>query len=664
MKPVYQLNRNTMAWLLITIVLVIAPHTGTLPLWIYPIAILTIGWRLMVHTGRWRFPHWSVKLAMIIGSSFAVLASLNGGPTLLLTVVLLIVAFLLKLLEMYQRRDALVVLYVAYLVSVTAFLFNKSIPMAVYILITLVMITATLNCVYQSEQRSSFWRPLKRSAILYLQALPMMLILFIMFPRLPPLWTVDLGSGEGRTGMSDTLAPGDVSRLTRSAETAFRVSFEDSLPALEERYWRGIVYDTFDGQRWLQSPESKEPSNFPEISATAAAQALVQLYSYQVILEPTGQRWRYALDIPVDYPASLRLQPDYTLLTDQPLNQRSQYSLTSAIGYQMMQLTAAARQRYLQLPEGGNARAQQQAQQWLEQGLGAEAYLQEILQLFRSRFTYTLQPPRLSGERIDQFLFDTQQGFCGHFASSTVFLLRAAGIPARIIGGYQGGELNPVDGSLTIRQYEAHAWIEVWLPDKGWVRVDPTAAVAPERVEKPAEELFNLQQGFLADASAMRAGLLRVGWLKQLRWQYDALNYSWNRWVLNFQHNQQSFLNGLLNGASVLKLILLLLVPGAVVLGAVAWNLLIRSRQRVAPIEKSLARLDQRLARLGLARAPGETVMNHAHRVAGVIPDVAASIVAVARRYEQIRYAGDNDPRLEKQLYSAIERCYSLLPSR
>lgn len=656
-----------MIWLLLTIVAVMVPYVGVLPLWLYPFAVLIIGWRLMVHTGRWRFPHWSVRLVLLAGCAVVVLATLNGGSSLQVMIVLLLLAFLLKLLEMYQRRDALVVLYVAYLLAVSAFLFNQSIPIALYVLFTLVVITATLHTVYQSNQPRQFWRSLRRVALLFVQAVPLMLVLFLIFPRLPPLWSVDLSQGQARSGLSDTLSPGDVSRLTRSAEVAFRVSFEAELPAEAQRYWRGIVYDRFDGRRWLPSLAGSTASIAQGQPRAGERQALDGMYAYQIVLEATGQRWRYALDVPVDYPVSLQRQADYTLVADQPLNQRTQYRIVSATGYRITELPAETRQRNLQLPVTGNPRTRQLAQRWRQQSASDAEYVEKILQLYQRSFIYTLQPPRLGEDSIDQFLFDSQRGFCGHYASSSVFLLRAAGIPARIIGGYQGGELNPVDGSLTVRQYEAHAWIEAWLPEQGWLRIDPTAAVAPERIEQPADAVFAGQPGFLADDLVMRSGLRQVSWLKQLRWQYDALNYGWNRWVLNFQNNQHQLLADWLGGVTVVKLIMLLLIPAGLVLLLVAWGLLRTRQPRSAPVERALARLNQRLVRLGYARASGETVTQHAQRVAVLLPEIAEPLLEVAHCYEMIRYADPvtrADRPWEKQLYRAIQRCYALLPIR
>ncbi|WP_432472967.1 transglutaminase TgpA family protein [Amphritea sp. HPY] len=660
MKPLCQLTRNTMIWMIVTILMVILPFAGHIPSWIYALALLTIGWRLMVHRGRLDFPPGWLRLMLVAVCLPALFFSFKQGSTLGATVALLLVGFLIKLLELYQRRDALVVLFIAYILAASVFLFNQSIPMALYILLTLIVITATLNTVYRSEQESNFWHPIKRSALLYMQAIPLMLVMFLIFPRIPPLWSVDPDAGQAFSGLSDSMAPGDVSRLTRSAEIAFRVTFEGAVPVASQRYWRGVIYDQFDGRSWRRSEQAE--SQF--FAKAALRQTQTERYRYQVIMEPTAQRWRYALDLPQQVPANLVRNRDFTLSAAEPLMQRSQYRITSALDYGSWLLSESESQRYLQLPASGNPRSRKLARDWLQATADDQfKFISRLLQHFTRRFSYTLEPPGLQGDSIDQFLFQTQRGFCGHYAGASVFLLRAAGIPARVVGGYQGGELNPLDGSMTIRQYEAHAWIEVWLKGQGWQRLDPTAMVAPERVEQPAQQLFGTESGFLADALLARASLGNR-WLQQMRWQYDALNYGWHRWVLNFENEQLNLLERLLGGISVLKMLMLLMIPAVIVLLLLSYSLLSGRRSAVDPVERCIARLNCKLARLGLQRGCGETVTDHARRVAEVVPELAVEIHEVAACYEQIRYAGNASEQVKKQLYKAADRCYAQIPLR
>ncbi|SEQ14469.1 Transglutaminase-like enzyme, putative cysteine protease [Amphritea atlantica] len=660
MKPLFQLTRSSMIWLLVSILMVTAPYATVVPGWLFLLAVLTVGWRLMVHSGRWNFPHWSIRLVLLLLVLVGLLFELRSGSAMVITVSLLVAAFLLKLTEMYRRRDALVVLYVALLLIVCSFLFFQSIPMAFYCLLSLVVVTACLNTVYRSQQNSDIWRPLKRSAVLYMQALPMMLVLFVIFPRMGPLWQVDLNTGQSFTGLSDSLSPGDVSRLTRSADIAFRARFDGDLPPENQRYWRGLTYDRFDGRRWSRTELQQES----QTSLLTQFNSAYQDYRYQIVMEATGQQWRYGLDVPLSFPATMSRLSDLTLQGGEPLMQRTQYSLVSRSAPVREPLADGHYLRYLQLPENGNERARQLALRWASEQPGVQAFTAQMLTFFARDFRYTLEPPLLSGrDSVDQFLFQTRQGFCGHFASAGAFLLRAAGIPARVVGGYLGGEMNPLDGALSVRQYEAHAWLEYWdSEDLSWHRLDPTSVVAPLRLEQSAAQLFSSEPSFLADSMLMRTGFLSGSLLKQLRLRYEALNYGWHRWVLNFHEHQTGFLRQLLGEISVIRILLLILVPGGLVLLAVAGSLFIRRGPRKDPLFLALQRLDKHLKQRGMQRLCGETPGQFFSRLGQVFPSLSDEFTALSRCYEQISYAENSDPQLQQQFRQLINRCCTQIP--
>jgi len=663
-KPLFQLTRSSMIWLLVSILMVMMPYVTVVPGWLFLLAVFTVGWRLMVHSGRWSFPHWSVRSALLSLVLVGLLFELRSGSVMVVTVGLLVAAFLLKLTEMYRRRDALVVLYVALLLIVCSFLFFQSIPMALYSLLSLIVVTACLNTVYRSQQNTDIWRPLKRSAVLYTQALPMMLVLFLIFPRIGPLWQVDMNTGQSFTGLSDSMSPGDVSRLTRSADIAFRARFETVLPPENMRYWRGLTYDRFDGRRWTRSEQQGiEPRNGVQ-SNPAARFNSPRDYRYEIVMEATGQTWRYGLDVPVSYPATVRRLADMTLQGQDPLMQRTQYQLVSRVAPQQDRLSAGRYDRYLQLPERGNEKARQLALQWASEQPDVKAFAAQMMAFFATRFRYTLEPPLLPGsDSVDQFLFQTRQGFCGHFASAGAFLLRAAGVPARVVGGYLGGELNPLDSALTVRQYEAHAWLEYWdRESQSWLRLDPTSVVAPLRLEQPAAQLFSSESSFLADAMLMRKGFLSGALLMQLRLRYEAINYGWHRWVLNFQDRQSDFLQQLLGGISVVKIVLLILITGGLVLLAVAGSLFIRRGPCQDPLISALRRLDKRLLQFGLQRRSGEPPGQFFARMEQSFPSLSEEFAALSRCYEQISYAEDSDPELLAQFRRLMSRCCSLIP--
>jgi transglutaminase-like putative cysteine protease len=652
MKAVYQLTRPALLWQLLMVVAVLLPHSQRLPWWLPLMTLGALGWRLWVHLGRTSFPHWSVKFMMAVTAGIGVVMSIGRGNGPELAVALLFAGFSLKLLEIYKRRDALVLIYVAYFLAATELLFGQSLLHALYIALVLVLITAALNSVYQSERHPDFWRPLRASVRLLLPALPLMVVLFVLVPRIGPIWYAPLAQEEARTGLSDTLSPGDVSRLTGSSDVAFRVQFDNGRPPpASSRYWRGLTYDRFDGRRW-EAEADRSPFESPRSESGT-------LLRYNITQEPSGQPWVYALDYPVAAPWPLRMQANKTLRAPAKIRQRMDFALASRLSSDSFQaLTAAQRERYLVLPEGGNERARALALSWRTEDGSTEGLVARALALYARVFRYTLTPQRLGDDSIDDFLFDTQEGFCGHFASSLTFLLRAAGVPTRIVGGYLGGEWNPYESYLVVRQFEAHAWTEVWHPGRGWVRVDPTAAVAPERIEQSAEQLLSSQPGFLSDTLLSPVRFGHIGWINALRMRADALNFVWHRWVLSYQLRQNDLLQKLLGEVTLWKLALGLLIPFSLVLGWVALGLLRQRRPKTKdPVDAALLRLIARFESRGLGRKPGEPVGRYAQRIALARPDLAPIIGTVARLYEQLRYAEGGEPQLHRAYLAAVRAC-------
>lgn len=652
MKAVYQLTRPALLWQLLMVVAVLLPHSLRLPWWLPLMTFGALGWRLWVHLGRTSFPHWSVKFMMAVTAGIGVIMSIGRGNGPELAVALLFAGFSLKLLEIYKRRDALVLIYVAYFLAATELLFGQSLLHALYVALVLVLITAALNSVYQSERHPDFWRPLRASVRLVLPALPLMVVLFVLVPRIGPIWYAPLAQTEARTGLSDTLSPGDVSRLTGSSDVAFRVQFDSGRPPpASSRYWRGLTYDRFDGRRWeaeadrslFRSPDSESGT----------------LLRYNITQEPSGQPWVYALDYPVAAPWPLRMQANQTLRAPAKIRQRVDFALASRLASDRFQpLTAAQRERYLALPEQGNGRARALALSWRAEDGSTEGLVARALALYGREFSYTLTPERLGDDSVDDFLFETKEGFCGHFASSLTFLLRAAGVPTRIVGGYLGGEWNPYENYLVVRQFEAHAWTEVWHQGRGWVRIDPTAAVAPERIEQSAEQLLSSQPGFLADTPLSPVRFGHIGWINALRMRTDALNFVWHRWVLSYQLRQNDLLQKLLGEVTLWKLALGLLIPFSLVLGWVALGLLRQRRPKTKdPVDAALLRLSGRFESRGLGRKPGEPVGRYAQRIALERPDLAPIIGTVARLYEQLRYAEGSDAQLHRAYLAAVRAC-------
>jgi transglutaminase-like putative cysteine protease len=567
-------------------------------------------------------------------------------------VALLVTGFGLKSLEMYKKRDALVVIYVAYLVSATAFLFDQSILMAIYVFAVLLVCTTALLSVNLTKD-ANFMVPFKRTVLLVLPTIPLMVVLFVLVPRIGPLWQMGLDNSAAKTGLSEQMSPGDITKLTRSAETAFRVTFEGEVPAQKDLYWRAIVMNDFDGRTWYNE---KTPEVLQGISPLSNVNNTP--VSYEVIMEASERKYIPALEQLTSLPAGFKLRDDLTLIAPATLRQRSQYQLTSSLTdrYQDGEnLFSFSRQ--LILPEGNN-RARQQAQLWWQATQNIESYLDKILQNYNQSFVYTLQPPVLFGDQIDQFLFETQQGFCGHFSSATAFMLRAVGIPARVVTGYQGGEWNPYENYLLVRQYDAHAWVEYWTEGSGWIRVDPTAYVAPERIEQPSDETLGREDQFLADNPFFSSTILSKGLLASVRLRMEALNYGWHRWVLGYHHQQHAFLAEILGNLSPLKLALFLLIPFALIITATTLMIIRNSSPKSPdPTDRLILLLSEHMKKQGLQRQPGETVQNYCLRVGDVREELAAQLLEIGTIYEQIRYAGFTTDTSHQRLSELIKGC-------
>ncbi|HEY5791079.1 MAG TPA: DUF3488 and transglutaminase-like domain-containing protein, partial [Gammaproteobacteria bacterium] len=497
--------------LLVGLLLVAAPLAFYQPAW------LTLAWLgaalLRLVQVRRRLPQlrgWLRGLLAVGGfalvlATYGTVAGRDPGIALLATMVAL------KLLETETPRDLYLVVFLGYFLVIANLLYSQSIPMALYLLLSVVALTATLIAANRGPGHGELRADLRLAAVLLLQALPVMLVLFVLFPRIDePLWHMPREQRGAISGISDEMEPGSISRLVESEELAFRVSFDGPVPPPAQRYWRGPVLWFTDGRRWRAgTPPAPE-----ELGYTGLGDAV----GYAVTLEPHGQRWLFALDLPAEIPANASLTTDYQVLAQRPVDTQRLYRARSYPEYVTGPPSAAELRAGLQRPYRTSARVQALAQGWRDAAADDAAVVELALQHFREQpFVYTLSPPLLPGDPIDGFLFETRRGFCEHYAAAFTVLMRVAGIPARVVTGYQGGELNPLGGHLAVRQSDAHAWSEVWLPGRGWSRVDPTAAVAPERVERGidagASLGFDGAVSFRGGPGAWLAQLTEQAWL-------------------------------------------------------------------------------------------------------------------------------------------------------
>lgn len=648
-------SRAADGWLLVTLLVVTAPHASRLPVWLVAVVGLAFGWRALVRIGRMSAPpRWLVPPLAAAGS-FAVFLQYGTVFGRDAGIALLCLMAGLKLLELRARRDANVLVFMACFLALTHFLYSQALSVAAFSLAaTLAIATSMIGL----QQRDPGLRASASTAArLMLQSLPLMVVLFVLFPRLPgPLWSLPRDTAGAVTGLSDSMSPGSFGALSASSEVAFRVEFKGPVPQPAQLYWRGPVFWAFDGLTWTAGDDSDAPR-----SAPLTVQPLSQPVEYVMTLEPHDERWLLALDMPVSVPPEGRISQDYQLLAHQPVRTRLRYQALASVSYRAgAGETEAMRARGLQLPAGLNPRAQALARTLRDESTTERGFVEAVLQRFRTEeYFYTTAPPPIQGPHtVDAFLFETRRGFCEHYASAFTVMMRAAGIPARVVTGYLGGVVNPVGNYLVVRQAEAHAWTEVWLQGEGWIRVDPTAAVSPSRVlagiaasVPAADPLPLLVRG-------------NVPLLSRAGFTLDAITNAWNQWVLSYNaQRQRSLLQGLGLDAPDWQSLSLMLVGAASLVGLVIGALLLYAGRRVGrdPASAAWERLSLQLARLGLAREPGEGPRDYARRVAACRPALAQPMTTIARHYIALRY-GPPLPTVERaRSLRALRRAIALL---
>ena len=633
------IDHAVVPWLLATALATAAPHASHLPVWLTLFGACVLSWRIWLWHVRGPLPsRWLLGLLIVAGSAgigweYRTLFGRDSG------VALLFFFMALKPMEMRSRRDALVIVMLGYFLLLTHYFFSQDIATGVWLLCAATLLTATLIRLHGSPKPPIAL--FRHAATLLLQALPFMLITFLLFPRIQgPLWGLPRDAYSGMTGLSDQMSPGSLNNLIQSGAIAFRVQFADTVPRRSALYWRGPVLVDYDGQVWRSRPF------LPRTGGNATAPAIEapgEPIRYTMTIEPHNQRWLLALDIPTSLPAGTGISPWLEARLPTPLTLRTRFAFTSITDFTVNhEESPALLQQALRLPPDINPRARALAATWRGQS-GSPAQISDAaLQLFRQEaFYYTLQPPLLGTNAIDDFLFGTRRGFCEHFAAAYVFLMRAAGIPARVVTGYQGGEINPIDGYFTVRQSDAHAWAEIWIAGRGWLRVDPTAAIAPSRIER------GISAALPAGDPLPALVRLDTDWLRQLHFRWEALNNAWNQWILGYNpQRQREVLSRLGFGEPDWRdmTAAMAVLCGLALFIVTFWTLY--QRRRETPAQRLWHRYCRRLERLGFERAPWEGPLALAERLAQQQPELGALTYEAAGHYAGMHYGSDGTRRL------------------
>ncbi len=635
-----------------------APHLGRLPLWVSLTCICS--WFYLLYglnrhiplPGKKTLAFLTVLLVLLNVLTFGRIFGRDAGVSMLALMLAL------KPFEISTARDRLITILLALFLIIFNLFYSESFSMAVYMVFAALAVLAVLNHLHHPLPRQGLGleslavqiRPSLRTAgVIMLQALPVLLVLFLLFPRMPAGLGVRDASRK-YSGLKDTLELGGLSRMALSRDPAFRAEFNGPAPPRSLLYWRGFTLWRFDSAAWIRG------DSLPETDRPLLGKGPAE---YSIILEPHGETWLYTLDMPGNTPvygpdrrsprgryippARAAMLADRTLQLPKELKKKLQYDMTSFMQYNTGEPEVHL-ERGLELPSRINPRSRKLARQWRAEEQAANKIAARGLEYITNNpFYYTLDAPEVSGlNRIDQFLFETRKGFCEHYAAAYCFLMRAAGVPCRIVMGYQGGEYNEVGDYYMVRAMEAHAWNEVYLQGQGWVRVDPTAAVAPERVEQNMMSALD-EYPFTGGLSMVELER-RFPPLIKARQTWDAVNYAWNRWVLDYTYEKQKKLLSRFgldidSWKGMLKTVGAML-GSMLLLAGVVYLFLRRSgaARQQDRVRRLYDRFCRKLANAGVVRRPDQGPEDFALQAAQLRPDLADEIWDISRRYAALRY--------------------------
>ena len=625
------LDVRNILWLLAAMGFVVAPHLLRLPYWVSAFFIAVLAWRAWSAWAAMHLPSRWVTAALTIAAATATFTQYGRLFGREAGVTLLIVMSALKLLVMRTQREVTLSIYLGFFLVLTNFLFSQTIPLGLYMLVCVWIFIATLVGFNRVGSTPTLAERLRPAAALLLQSLPLMVAFFILFPRAQgPLWALPQDTRSGTSGLSETMSPGNISNLIKSDALAFRVQFDGDRPPFSTLYWRGPVMVDFDGATW----------SIPQISPAGnmSYSKREKRVTYTVTLEPHNKTWLFALDVPAVLPAGAYTLGDLQVRDRHPVTERKRYEMSSYLDYKYGERTLQTMlQSSLAFDETRNPRTVALGRQWAIESANPRELLAKVFQYYNREFTYTLEPPALDPRNpYDDFLFESKKGFCEHYAGSFALLMRAAGVPARIVTGYQGGEVNPINNELIVRQADAHAWTEIWLSGEGWVRVDPTGAVSPLRVESGV----NAALGPIGVYSSIMAAD-PLGVLIGIRNAWQAMNSQWDQWVVGYNTDKQRQFFSQLGFPSVdwRTLGFWLMITTFLVGGTISLGLLLRDRPPRR--EAALVAWDgfcAKLATAGLARAPHEGPLDYLARVKRSRPAFAEQADLITRRYVEARY--------------------------
>jgi len=610
--------------------IVIGPLLINMPIWVSGWCVVFWIYMLLVFQGKLPQPGRKIRLIFTATGCMLVLVFLGGIRLESQAFIgLLCVMAGLKPLETTRHRDRVVTLFMAYFIIIISLFSIENLLITLYMFVAVLATTTCLVHINQPGRRLKI--NVRLVGVIMLQSLPLMVLLFMLFPRLEGSMFSLPGRFVGQTGFSDTLRPGSISQLVQVDQTAFRVQFDQKVPAAGDLYWRGLVLWHFDGKYWTQG-------NIPERNKRIIqADTYVE---YDIILEPHRKKNLVALDVPITAPRFTALTEDFTLRTRWPVRMVQRYRMRSTQDVQL-QLGAAQELLARQLPPTGNLKSRRLAETWASRLDSPQAILAQAKQFFaQGDFTYTLRPGLMVDNPLDEFLFNIRKGYCEHFASAFAFLMRAAGIPARIVVGFQGGNLNPYGNYLIVKQYHAHAWVEVSINDQGWIRVDPTALVAPERVSMGLEG--SLASDDLPDFLNQTGVRQLRAYVQRLIYMVDAINLRWNAWFMEYSRIEQAgllrkFFAHMSQNRWIWIVVLFFSVVTASVWVRIRYHVRSRTYRR-DQIQDAYLVFCRKLAGVGIQRHPAQGPLDFIRMVNLHRPEIKQQVAGIMDAYIALRY--------------------------
>jgi len=629
-----RVSRQGLLWTSGCLALVLLPHIGGMPPWVLILCGIAAIVRVSLAAGGRDAPPTLLRSLIALAAIALLFVQFHTFNGLTAGSALLGLVAGLKLLETRTRRDVCVMILLIYFLSLDALLVDSSFWLLAYLLGVCWLTSATLLRLTVTEPGPAWPASLRYAGRILLQAMPLALMLWLFFPRLTePLWQLTDNDQGATSGIGETMSPGDLSDLAVSDEIAFRVHFFGLAPPAEQRYWRGPVLDQFDGRVWRRAD--------PDGTAAAGLRTEGPEYRYRISLEPYPHKWIFTLDRPTAWDAATHAQltSDGMLIGPGPMSLGLTMIASSQPRWRDPEaLPEAARRRETALaPAGRNPRTIALARALHREHPDERDFVTSVLEMVHSQdFFYTLSPPPLeSKDPVDEFLFDTKRGFCGHYASAFAVLMRAGGIPARVVTGYYGGTFNRYADYWILRQSDAHAWVEIWIDGQGWQRIDPTSAIDPRRVDRRLRD----EQAAISLANVDLQSALP--WFAALRLRTDALRQLWRERILRYNQDSQQSVLALLHvpDPDAEKLVFMLAATLAAALGWLTWQ--VRYELRPPPrdaLRRAYAQLCAKLAGVDLPRAVHEGAEAYALRIAGSRPELASAVGALCRRYNELRY--------------------------